>query len=91
MIVQEAAGRTRADVEQELLAKYGDVMRPAPRADGFGATAYLFPIAAFLAGGAFIAFYLRRQTHAGSTDTEPVAQTPLRPELERIIDEELAN
>lgn len=96
MIVQEAAGRTRADVEQELLAKYGDVMRPAPRADGFGVTAYLFPLAAFVAGGVFIAFYLRRQTRAGVTatgsmNTQPSVQTPLEPDLERIIDEELAS
>ncbi len=94
MIVQEAAGRTRDDVEEELLAKYGDIMRPAPRTDGFGIAAYLFPVAAFLAGGVFIAFYLRRQTQAArsdasSTNTEPVA-SPLEPELERIIDEELA-
>ena len=92
MIVQEAAGRTRADVETELLGKYGDVMRPAPRTDGFGAAAYLFPVGAFLAGGVFIAFYLRRQTHAGlgSTNSESSA-APLEPDLERIIDEELAN
>ena len=96
MIVQEAGGRTRADVEQELLAKYGDEMRPAPRPDGFGLTAYLFPFAAFLAGGVFIAFYLRRQTHAapsdaGSPDSVSSVEAPFESELERIIDEELAN
>ncbi len=96
MIVQEAGGRTRADVEEELIAKYGDVMRPAPRTDGFGAAAYLFPVVAFLAGGVFIAFYLQRQTQArraevGSTNAAPSAQVPLEPELERIIDEELAS
>lgn len=95
MIVQEASGRTRVDVEQELLAKYGDVMRPAPRTDGFGAAAYVFPVVAFLAGGVFIALYLRRQTRAsladaGSTDAVASAQIPLEPELEKIIDEELA-
>ena len=94
MIVQEAAGRTSDDVEEELLAKYGDIMRPAPRTDGFGIAAYLFPVAAFLAGGVFIAFYLRRQTRAAGSDassnqTGPDAP-PLEPELERILDEELA-
>jgi cytochrome c-type biogenesis protein CcmH/NrfF len=94
MIVQEASGRTREEVEEELIAKYGDVMRPAPRTDGFGATAYLFPVGAFLAGGIFIAIFLRRQTLAGRADeaskTAPLQQVPLEPELERIIDEELA-
>ncbi len=89
MIVQEAAGRTSEDVQEELIEKYGDVMRPAPRADGFGVTAYLFPVVAFLAGGVFIAFFLRRQM--SSPKPEPVAQVPLEPELERIIDDELAS
>jgi len=89
MIVQEAAGRTREDVEAELLAKYGDVIRPAPRARGFGVTAYVFPVFAFLAGGVFVALYLRRQMAAAKP--EPSAPRKLEPELERIIDEELAS
>jgi cytochrome c-type biogenesis protein CcmH/NrfF len=89
MVVQEAAGRTREDVQQELIERYGEVLRPAPRAEGFGVAAYAFPVVAFLAGGAFIALYLRRQTRA--PESTPAVATPaaLDPEFEKMIDDEL--
>jgi cytochrome c-type biogenesis protein CcmH/NrfF len=88
LIVQEASGRTREEVEAELFERYGDALRSAPRAEGFGLTAYVFPVLAFLAGGVFIAIFLSRQTRAAAT-TESSSQPP-DPELERIIDQELA-
>ncbi len=88
LIVQEASGRTREDVEAELFERYGDVLRSAPRATGFGLTAYAFPVIAFLAGGVFVAVFLRRQTRAAATP-KPSLQ-PSDPELERVIDQELA-
>jgi len=100
MIVQEAAGRTRADVEAELLERYGDVLRPAPKPEGFGVTAYAVPIGAFLAGGALVTVFLRRQTRrppdaspaaVPSPAGEPAVEPAIDPELERIIDEELAS
>jgi len=88
MIVQEASGRSREDVEAELFERYGDVLRPAPRAIGFGLAAYAFPVIAFLAGGVVVAVFLRRQTRAVA---EPKASAlPFDPELERVIDRELA-
>ena len=90
MIVQEAAGRSRDDVQAELIEKYGEGLRPAPRAEGFGVAAYAFPIVAFLAGGAFVALYLRRQTHSAPPAEPPTPTAPLDPELEKIIDEELS-
>jgi len=86
--VQAAAGRTRSDVEEELMERYGDVLRPAPRATGFGIAAYAFPVIAFLAGGVVVFVFLRRQTRSGAKTT-PVADST-DPDLERIIDEELA-
>ncbi len=88
LIVQEASGRSREDVEAELFERYGDVLRPAPRATGFGLVAYVFPAIAFLAGGVVVAVFLRRQTRAAAT-REPSSQ-PTDPELERTIDQELA-
>ena len=88
LIVQEASGRSREDVEAELFERYGDVLRPAPRATGFGLAAYVFPVIAFLAGGVVVAVFLRRQTRAVATP-EPSLR-PLDPELERLIDQELA-
>ncbi|MDH3521019.1 MAG: cytochrome c-type biogenesis protein CcmH [Myxococcales bacterium] len=89
IIVQEAAGRSRADVEEELYERYGEVMRPAPRAEGLGLAAYLAPSLMFLFGGGVVAVYLRlnrRKTDAPRAEAAGARD----PELERIIDEELA-
>ncbi len=86
--VQAAAGRSRSDVEAELLQRYGDVLRPAPRATGFGIAAYAFPLIAFIAGGVVVVVFLRRQTRGGAKTT--MVAGPADPDLERIIDEELA-
>ncbi|HEY5658687.1 MAG TPA: cytochrome c-type biogenesis protein CcmH [Myxococcota bacterium] len=89
IIVQEAAGRTRTDVENELYERYGDVMRPAPRAEGLGLAAYVVPSVIILLGAVVVAAFLRY--HSRKPDA-PAAQStaPRDPELERIIDEELA-
>ena len=39
ILVQEAAGRSRPDVEEELYERYGDVILAAPRAEGIGIAA----------------------------------------------------
>jgi cytochrome c-type biogenesis protein CcmH/NrfF len=76
IVVQAAAGRTRDDVQAELYERYGDVMRPAPRAEGFGL---------------LVALVLRRMTRRGAAPAQAVAAPrPLDPELERRVDEELA-
>lgn len=90
IIVQEAAGRSREDVEAELYERFGDVILPTPRAEGFGLTAYAVPIGVFLAGGVLVAIFLRRQTRAAAVVAEPVAARPGDAELERIVDEDLA-
>lgn len=91
ILLQAAAGRGRDDVHEELLERYGDDILAAPRARGFGAAAYLVPMAIFLGGGLLVAVYLRRQTRAAA---EHAAEAPpaelLDPEIERAIDEELA-
>jgi len=88
ILVQEAAGRTREDVEAELLERYGDQLLAAPRAQGFGLAAYAVPIGVFLAGGALVAFFLRREARLARAEA-PAAAAPLSPELERLVDEEL--
>ncbi len=90
--VQEAAGRARASVEAELLARYGDVLLSAPRARGIGVAAYAVPALAFLAGGALLFAFLRRQTRRAAAQGEsaaPTASAPADPELERLLDREL--
>jgi cytochrome c-type biogenesis protein CcmH/NrfF len=88
IVVQEAAGRSEDEVREELYARYGEVMRPAPEARGIGLSAYAIPAAVFLGGGLLIVFFLRRQTRAAEKASP--APRVRDPELERIVDEELA-
>ncbi|MCH2171577.1 cytochrome c-type biogenesis protein CcmH [Myxococcota bacterium] len=95
ILVQESAGRTREDVEEELYERYGDVILAAPRAEGFGLTAYVVPVLLFGAGGLGILFLLRRFTSplsAASPDTRESVVTEPSPgdaELESRVDEEM--
>ena len=90
IIVQEAAGRSRASVEEELYARYGDEILAAPRAEGFGLTASAIPIFAFAFGGAVVFFVLRRLTRRPRGETPLAEPVAVDPELERLVDEELA-
>jgi len=86
---QEEEGRDPEAVYQQLLSEFGEEIRQAPPARGFGVAAYAIPVLALLAGGALVAVFLRRQG-AAAASVEPTA-TPaaLDPELERLVDEEL--
>jgi cytochrome c-type biogenesis protein CcmH/NrfF len=87
LIDQEDSGRSREDVEAELFEIWGNVLRSAPLAEGFGMAAYVFPVIAFLAGGVVVGVFLRRQTRAVA---DPAPSAPASdPELERAIDREL--
>ena len=89
ILVQAAAGRTRADIEDELYQRYGEMIRSAPKPEGIGAAAYWMPAAVFLSGGALVFWFLRRATR-GNASGEP-APRPLDPEVERKLDELLGD
>ena len=90
LIVQESAGRSRADVEAELVSRYGETILGAPRARGFGLTAYTIPVAAAVAGALLLSWFLRRQTRKRQTPGAALPAASLDPELERLLDEKLA-
>lgn len=89
---QEDAGRSRADVERDLYARFGDIILQTPRASGWGLAAYIFPLVAALAGVAVVVLFLRRQSARASgvpsLAAAPPTSAPLDPDLERRIDEE---
>jgi cytochrome c-type biogenesis protein CcmH/NrfF len=87
--MQEAAGRSREDVEAELVQRYGDAILPAPRAQGFGLAAYLLPALAFVLGGVLVVVFLRRQG-APPEAPESAPEAVSDPQLERLVDQELA-
>jgi cytochrome c-type biogenesis protein CcmH/NrfF len=88
ILVQEASGRSREDVEAELIERYGEQMLSAPRARGFGITAYAIPIGVFVVGGGLVWLFLRRQTREARAEPRARAGS-LSPELERLVDEEI--
>jgi cytochrome c-type biogenesis protein CcmH len=91
LVVQEAAGRDRAEVESELVERFGDAILAAPPPEGFGLAAYLAPVLVFLAGGVLVVVVLRRFTGGGPPPSAGLGPSePLDPELERQVDEELA-
>ena len=85
ILVQSAAGRTRADVEAELFERYGEMIRSAPKAEGIGAAAYWMPGAVFAGGGALVVWFLRRAAQRGAAAASPTH--PLDPDVERKLDE----
>lgn len=70
ILFQALAGRTREDIERSLADRYGDVLLSTPRAEGWGLSAYMVPVGAFLIGGGFVAWLLRRLV-GGSTSGAP--------------------
>jgi cytochrome c-type biogenesis protein CcmH/NrfF len=90
LIVQEAAGRPRAEVEAEMVARYGESILGAPKAEGIGLAAYVAPALAFVAGGGLLFWFLRRQTRKAPTPVQVTPAAPLDPEVERLLDEQLA-
>ena len=62
IVVQAESGRSKEDVLDQLYERYGDEVRAAPRAEGFGLAAYAVPALGFLGGGIAVVLFLRRAT-----------------------------
>lgn len=90
LIVQESSGRPRAEVEAELVARYGESVLGAPRARGFGLTAYAIPAVVVAVGAGVLAWFLRRQTRISKPAGAALPSAAPDPELERLLDEKLA-
>lgn len=88
--VQEGAGRSREEVTAELVERYGENLLPAPPVRGVGVAAYVFPVLAFCLGGTVVWVYLRRQTGAPVPVDAPSVAGPVDPDLEAIVDRDLA-
>ena len=90
--LQEDGGRSRAQVEADLYEIYGELILSAPKPEGWGLTAYVVPVVAFLVAGVVLVVFLRR--HAGAPlapDAAGGPVTPVDPELERLVDHELGS
>ena len=89
---KRAAGWSKQQVKDRLVADFGPAILAAPERDGLGLAAWLVPLLAVLAGlltavGVAVAWRRRARARAAAG---PVADTPLTAELDARIDDAIA-
>jgi cytochrome c-type biogenesis protein CcmH len=79
------AGEATQDIVEDLIVKFGEEIRAAPKATGFGIVAWLSPFVFLLVGLILLMMWLRRQSEA---EVEYVREQDTT-ELEKRINEQL--
>jgi cytochrome c-type biogenesis protein CcmH len=88
-----AAGDTKSEIKDKLVAQFGESVLAAPPARGFNLLAWVVPIVgglAALVAGALLARRWSRSRPGPSAGASADGRRPLDPDLERRVDEELA-
>jgi cytochrome c-type biogenesis protein CcmH len=83
-----AAGDTRSQIEDKLIATFGPSVVARPATHGFDLLAWLLPLAGVLAGAVVLGAAAWRWSRG--RNPPPSGGAPLDLELERRVDEELA-
>ena len=84
-----AAGDSRSQIEDKLIATFGPSVVARPATHGFDLLAWLLPLAAVVGGAAVLGVAAWRWSRARAPAAP--AERPLDPAVERRIDEELAH
>jgi cytochrome c-type biogenesis protein CcmH len=81
-----AAGKTKAEIKDALVAQYGQSVLALPKASGFDLSAYLVPILAIVIAVVALAFSLRRWRRDGrpSSARGGAATAPQGEDAERL-------
>jgi cytochrome c-type biogenesis protein CcmH/NrfF len=73
-----AAGKSKSEIKDDLVAQYGPAVLALPRASGFDLTAYLVPVLAILVAAIVLAFSVTRwrrdakhSSPEGATESAP--------------------
>ena len=82
-----AAGDSEGQIKDALVAQFGEGVLARPPRGGFGALAWALPLAALGAGAVAVAFLIRAWSRRRVVEVD---DAPLDPQLERLVDEELA-
>ncbi|MGH3024623.1 MAG: cytochrome c-type biogenesis protein [Gaiellaceae bacterium] len=89
-----AAGDTKSEIKDALVAQFGEAVLAAPPREGFNLLAWLLPLAGAAVAVAALGLALHRwsRTRTEPAPVEPSSngRSPLDPELERRLDDELA-
>jgi cytochrome c-type biogenesis protein CcmH len=83
-----AAGDSEQEIKDALVDQFGEGVLARPPRGGFGALAWALPLAALVAGALALSFAIRAWSRRRAADPADAAE--LDPELERLVDEELA-
>lgn len=89
-----AAGDTKSEIKDALVAQFGEAVLAAPPKSGFNLLAWVLPLAGGAIAAGAVAVALRRWSRLrpegeGGMQSEN-GRPPLDPELERRLDDELA-
>ncbi len=80
-----AEGKTKAQIEDALVAQYGQEVLALPKGSGFDLSAYLVPIVGFVIAAAALAFGVSRwRRDAKASDSAPAVEEPRGEEAERL-------
>jgi cytochrome c-type biogenesis protein CcmH len=82
-----AAGDTKSQIKDRLVAEYGSAILAAPERKGFGLLAWWLPLAGIVAAAALVGFGAWRWSRGREREPEG---PQLDPALERRLDDELA-
>jgi cytochrome c-type biogenesis protein CcmH len=85
--VRIAAGDTEQEIKDALVAEFGPGVLASPPEGGFGLLAWLLPLVALVVGAMAVGVLLRTWSRRRAPRGDERA---LDPELERLVDEELA-
>ena len=90
-----AAGDTKSEIKEKLVASFGESVLAAPPRSGFNWIAWVLPLVGGAVAVVVLALAVRRWSQARGEEPAPAdpsanGRPPLDPELERRLDEELA-
>jgi cytochrome c-type biogenesis protein CcmH len=91
-----AAGDSKSEIKEKLVAEFGEGVLAAPPRSGFNWLAWLLPLGGFAVATVVLTLLARRwradrpRVRPPRSGRSPNGRGPLDPELERRVDEELA-
>jgi cytochrome c-type biogenesis protein CcmH len=85
-----AAGDSEQEIKDALVAQFGPGVLAEPPEGGFGLLAWLLPLAGLVGGAIAVGLLVRVWSRRGARPGQAEADERLDPELERLVDDELA-
>ena len=86
--VRIAAGDSEDEIKDALVAEFGPEVLAEPPGGGFGLLAWLLPLGALIGGAVAVGLLIRAWSRRAAEPES--ADERLDPELDRLVDEELA-